>query len=300
MNVEEFVDLHVHIGPEVLPRKYTVPGIVEAERGEMAGLALKNHFYPTTSLIETAETTDELHLVGSVTLNNYVGGLNPDAVYATALLTDLPSIVWFPTLTIDNFVEHHDWEIPVEWLGFAGVEEGDMADLDWVRPVDEIDPVTVTDDDGELVSAAVEVIDAVAENDCVLATGHVAWEDGRTLVEAAVRRGVESVIVTHPIWEPIDMPVEVQAELGTYDGVYLEQNFAMHHIDDVPMERIASQIDHVGPENCIVSSDVGQKTSPDPSEAMARFADELLARGLSEREIETMAVENPRTILGVD
>src|SRR3989344_7212939 len=116
MNVHNFIDLHVHIGPEVLPRKYTVGRIIKEQRRKIAGIALKSHFYPTMPLIKSEEASD-LILIGSVTLNNYLGGLNPDVIYASAKLSSKPIMVWFPTINADNFLKRSKYEIPPEWVG---------------------------------------------------------------------------------------------------------------------------------------------------------------------------------------
>ena len=46
------IDLHVHIGPEIIPRKYTAQSLADAERGKIAGCVLKNHFYPTAGMFD--------------------------------------------------------------------------------------------------------------------------------------------------------------------------------------------------------------------------------------------------------
>lgn len=39
--VEQAYDLHVHIGPEIVPRKYTAQAPAVAERDKLAGAVLK-------------------------------------------------------------------------------------------------------------------------------------------------------------------------------------------------------------------------------------------------------------------
>ena len=45
--IKNAVDLHVHIGPESIPRKFTLPDLVKYEKGKIRGIAVKNHFFPT-------------------------------------------------------------------------------------------------------------------------------------------------------------------------------------------------------------------------------------------------------------
>ena len=117
MNVKNFIDLHVHIGPEVIPRKFTVNTVAKEEKGKIAGMALKSQFFPTTPLIKSENKGEGIILVGSVTLNNSVGGLNPDAIYASARISEAPIIVWFPTISAGQFLDNSKYEIPPEWVG---------------------------------------------------------------------------------------------------------------------------------------------------------------------------------------
>ncbi|MFA6072895.1 MAG: DUF6282 family protein [Candidatus Woesearchaeota archaeon] len=289
MKVTEFIDLHVHIGPEVLPRKYTVNKIINKQKGKIRGMALKNHFYPTLPLIESEETRDEsdLILLGSVTLNNYIGGLNPDAIYASAKLSKRPIIVWFPTINADNFLKRSKYEIPPEWVG------GNFKS----RLSDEIKGINIMDDKMNLIEDAKKVLKAIKDNNCILATGHVSSEEARILVIEANKLGIKKIIVTHPIYQQIDMPIEIQKELASYDGVYIEQNYAMYAIDKIPIERIVQQINAIGAEKCILSSDVGQINSPSPSEALEEFTELLEVQGISVEDLRTMGEINPRKLI---
>lgn len=286
MNVKNFIDLHVHIGPEVLPRKYTVGKIIKEQTGKIRGMALKNHFYPTMPLIKSEEES-ELILIGSVTLNNYLGGLNPDVIYASTRLSSKPIIVWFPTINAENFTKRSKYEIPLEWVG-----EGFKSRLS-----SEVKGIRIIDSKGRLTLEAKNVLKAVKDNNCILATGHVSWEEARVLVIEANKRGIRKIIVTHPIYQLIDMPIEVQKELAKYEGVYIEQNYAMYSIDKIPIKKIAEQIKSIGTEKCIISSDVGQITSPSPSEALEKFTELLKQQGVSEDELRMMGEKNPRKLL---
>ncbi len=290
MDVSEWIDLHVHIGPEILPRRFTVAQIVEQESGKIGGMALKNHCYPTMPLIKSIEVPDDLLLIGSVALNNYNGGLNADAVYASAGISKYPLIVWFPTISARNFLERSRYEIPSEWAGenFAS------------RPSKDVANISVLDDEENLSLEARRVLEMIKKKGCILATGHISWRESRKLVEEAVKMGIERIIITHPIYQRIDMPLEVQQELAKNNGVYIEQCYSMYSIDKIPVEKISEQIKAVGPKKCIISSDVGQVGSPSPSEALGIFSKLLLDRGLSEKDIETMGRDNPRKLIGFE
>jgi hypothetical protein len=282
MNIKNFIDLHVHIGPEPIPRKFTISEIVKKQAGKIKGLALKNHFYPTTPMIESDE---KIQLIGSVTLNNYIGGLNSDAVYASAKLQQ-PIIVWFPTINAENFLKQGKHEIPIEWVGKNFKS----------RYSKDITPVKITKNN-ILVPEAREVLNAIKQNNCILATGHITWREAKILVKEALKIGIEKIIVTHPIYQLINMPVRVQKELAQNKGVYIEQCYTMYSIDKIPVGKIADQIKIIGAENCIISSDVGQMNSPSPSEAMKKFCRLLTKQGITKKELRIMGEVNPKKLI---
>jgi len=49
----------------------------------------------------------------------------------------------------------------------------------------------------------------------------------------------------------------------------------------------------VGPERCILSTDLGQPINPPVAEGFAMFAEKLLDNGFSLQEVRRMAVTNP-------
>lgn len=287
MDIKNFIDLHMHIGPEVIPRKFTVQELVEEENGRIRGMALKNHFYSTTPLIKGAASEGKPLLIGSVTLNNYVGGLNPDAVYAAASLSKRPIIVWFPTIHAENFLSQSKYETPSEWGASSARLSGEIKGIKILA-------------NRNLTDEAMNVLETVKENECVLATGHISWQESKALVEEAIDIGIRKIIITHPIYQLIDMPIQVQAELSSNKGVYIEHNYAMYLIDKIPIEKTAGQIKSVGPEKCIISSDMGQTGNPAPSKALEVLADLLKRCSITEKELKTMGEGNPANIIGLD
>jgi len=287
INITDFIDLHVHIGPEILPRKYTVPKIIAEEEGNIKALVLKSHLYPTMPLIKSFKNKSKLILIGSVTLNNYVGGLNPDAIYASAKISDYPIVVWFPTINSENFLKRSKYEIPPEW-----VSDGFVSRLS-----KNVKGISVLDSLGNLTKDAIATLKAIKENNCILATGHISSNEAEVLVRTAVKMGIDKVVITHPIYQLIDMPIKTQIELTQLPGVFIEANYAMWSIDKVPIERIAQQIKKIGATKCIISSDMGQVNSPAPSEGLALFIMGLLSQGISEEQIKLMGITNPKKLI---
>ena len=138
---------------------------------------------------------------------------------------------------------------------------------------------------------------AIKDVDAILATGHIPWEESRELINIAVQKfKIKKTIITHPIYQKINMPLEVQKELAK-TGALIEHCFSMYSIDKIPIAKIAEQIKYVGAENCILSSDVGQSFSKSPSEALLEFISLLSQNNVTEKELVTMLVDNPNKII---
>ena len=91
-------DFRIHTGPEPDGERRT--DYLEAGRNayeaEMAGFVLMKHRQPTAlAAYALNRMYPGFHAVGSIVLNTSVGGLNPDAVEASAKLGS--KVVWMPT-----------------------------------------------------------------------------------------------------------------------------------------------------------------------------------------------------------
>ncbi len=280
------IDMHVHIGPEIIPRKFTAITLAKKEEGKLGGAVLKSHFFPTVPFAKEAGKTG-IRLIGSVTLNNYLGGLNPDAIRSSAELSEGPIVVWFPTINANNFLLKSKYEIAPEWVGNNKITP---------RLAKEVSGITITDKDGNLSPKAMEVLKAIKQYRCILATGHISWEEAEKLVKEASEMGIKKIIITHPIYQRIDMPNSIQKEL-VEKGAYIEVAASMYYIDKIPIEKIAEQIKFVGAENCILTSDSGQEFSEPPSKVLEGFMNLLEENGITEKELRQMLIYNPAKLL---
>jgi len=285
------IDLHVHIGPEIIPRKFDLPALIEYEKGRLKGVGVKNHFFPTTSMASAINLRNDPFVINSVTLNNYAGGFNPDIVKATAELAENTIIVWFPTLHAKKFLQSQEFEIPKEWINPAKRKKIKL------RPAKDIKPLSIFDAPCKISENVENVLREIKECGAILATGHLPWEESLELVKSAVNKfKIEKIIVTHPIYQKIGMPVDIQKELARL-GALIEHCYSMHSIDKIPAVKIADQIKAVGAKNCILSSDVGQTFSKSPSESLADFIAMLENEKITENEIKTMIVTNPGKLI---
>ena len=96
--MEGTVDIHVHFAPDPrVERRSDALDIAEsALNAGMRGVVLKSHEYPTHPVAYTvAQMVPGLAVIGGITLNLEVGGLNPVAVEASANMGG--RVVWMPT-----------------------------------------------------------------------------------------------------------------------------------------------------------------------------------------------------------
>ena len=93
-----FIDTHLHTSPDVKPRILNdAQAAYEAYQEKMRCIILKSHVESTAGRARLTQMITGLNVIGGVTLNQSVGGLNPAAVEASALMGG--KMVWFPTIS---------------------------------------------------------------------------------------------------------------------------------------------------------------------------------------------------------
>ncbi len=269
------IDIHVHSDPDNVPR--SLDGIEAAQQARAAGMraiVLKNHYDPTAGLALLArKAAPGLEVFGGIDLNRSVGGMNPAAVEHLAQLNGgFGRLVWMSTFDAENQVRYSKENRP-----FVRVAGG-----------------------GELLPETKAVIAAIAKHGLVLATGHVSAGEGLMLLKEGKRQGVRQMVVTHAANPPILMTNDQMREAAGL-GAFVE--FVGGSMADgdarARVERFAASIRAVGPQVCILSSDLGQKGNPLPAAGFAQFLDALRAQGFSAGEIAQMSRDNPARLLGL-
>jgi hypothetical protein len=263
-----------------------------AELG-LAGFALKSHY---TSTAERAQVVSglvpEVEVVGTLTLNWAVGGLNALAVEIAA--REGARIVWMPTV-----------DSPAETAGRTKPKEGDNVPQ-WARLQHElrglglgVEPVHVTGEGGELLPEARDVVRAIARHGLVLATGHLARDDTFAVVDAALEEGVEEIVVTHPEFTCQNFSIEDQVELARR-GCLLERCLTTPFSGKTTWEHVFAGVRAVGVEHTLFSSDCGNPDYPPVEDGLALWADGLLGAGFDEDDVATMIVGQSRRLAGAE
>ena len=147
-------------------------------------------------------------------------------------------------------------------------------------------------ENGKLKDSVHEVLALVAENDLILATGHLSKPEIFALVSGARDHNVKKVMVTHPTFSSIALSKEEQKEL-TDLGAFMEECFGCITPEyGTTWEEIYEHIRYIGPDKIILSSDLGQMNNPFPDEGLITFVKNLSENGFTDSEIRRMAVEN--------
>jgi len=288
------VDYHIHVAPDFEKRRITDVQLARRclETGQ-AGFGLKSHYTATAERAQVVmEAVPGVTVLGTITLNRAVGGLNALAVEIAA--REGAKVVWFPTVSSEN--EQHEvlqadpnGKVPV-WVRFElSLRE---AGLD-------PEPVAVVDAAGQLVPEAREVLEVIARHDMVCCTGHLSRDEIFTLVDGAVEAGVRQIVVTHPEFPSQRVPAADQVALAD-KGALMERCFTTTHTGKAPWESFFEATRAVGPERTVWSTDLGQVFNPPVEDGLALMADRFLEAGFSEEEVRTMAVTNTRRLAGLD
>lgn len=286
-------DLHVHIAPDVMTRRTTDLELARRYlQVGLAGFALKSHY---TSTAERAAVVRDavpgIDVVGAITLNAAVGGLNPIAVEIAS--REGARIVWLPTVDAENHRKGHelpDGATPPMWMAL----QRELADQGMT-----VDPVRVLDDDGRPLPDLLAVLRLVAAHDLVLATGHLGRDEIFAVVGAAFDVGVRDVVITHPEFPQQNLSVADQVELVDA-GAWLERCYTTPFTGKYPWPRMVDNLRATGLGRTLFTSDLGQPTNPPVEDGLALMADALLEAGFGADDVRRSIVDNSRRLARAD
>jgi len=266
------IDLHAHSDPDSYPRSWDGFEVAKLaqERG-MRGVVLKNHWTETAGLAYLARkyATPGFEVFGAVSLDTPVGGINPQAVrYMADVVGHLGRIVWMPT---------HDSEPEVK----AGGENR---------------PFVVVSRNGQLLPEVLEVLSVIAQNDLTLATGHVSPAEAFMIMREAKTRGVQRMIVTHPLLGLGGAMTIEQLQEAAKLGAYIEITAGTVSRQGAAQARAFEAIRKVGPAMCFVGSDSGLPGN-NHTDALVLAARALRGAGFTEKELNMMFKDNPAKLV---
>ena len=269
------IDIHVHSSPDNVER--SVDGLeaaVMARAHGMRAIVLKNHYDPTAGLAYMVrKQVGGVAVFGGIDLNLPVGGMNPAAVeHLTQVSGSYGRVVWMSTFDAENQVRYSK----------------------------QVRPFVSVSKNGELLQATKDVVAVIAKHGLVLATGHVSSAEGLMLLREGKRQGLRHMVVTHAMNAPILMTVSQMQEAAS-QGAFVEFVGGSMRLPDAParVQRFADAVRTIGPQFCILSSDLGQKDNPLPADGFADFIAAMRERGFTDAELARMTKQNPATLLGL-
>src|SRR5436190_16486798 len=232
--VTGLIDIHAHSGPDSTARSIDAVDLARLakERG-MRGLVLKNHYESTAALAYVVrQQVPGIEIFGGIDLNRSVGGVNPAAIERMVLMKGgYGRVIWMPTFDAENQVRFSKENRP-----FVSVSRN-----------------------GVLLPETNAVIALAAKHGLLLETGHSSAAECLMLLREGKRARVQHMVVTHAMIAPIRMSIPQMKEAAGL-GAYIEfvYNALIGPNKEFTFADYAKAIREVGPEHCIVSSDLGQ------------------------------------------
>lgn len=288
------VDAHVHAGPFINESTLIWDVFELAREAAATGLravVLKSYFGSSCPAAALANKyADGARVIGGVTLNWSVGGINPDAVRVAAHEGVVDGfrpgrVVWMP----ERSSRHR-----ARLLGLPDEER-------------HLSPFRNGDIDAGLTPEGREVCEVVASEDLVLATSHLAPEEGLALIEEARALGVRRFVITHASESGVGYSLEQKrraVELGAFiEEAAISWEPAIQLFRYPPIDAHAEIIDaikDIGAEHFVIASDCGYGMVPKPTDAIRVFVGLLLAAGLAEDDVKKMVVHNPTSLFRLD
>jgi hypothetical protein len=286
LSIEGAYDLHIHSAPCLFPRLAADEEVIRAAiEHKMGGVMLKCHHESSVSrAAKFQEAYDNIKVYGGVVLNTHVGGLNPAAVESTLRLGG--KAVWLPTFDSKRHVEVH---------GASGKysRTGKVSRF-------QHDGITILDDNGNLKEEVIQIMEITKEYDAFLGSGHCSPKECFALAKKAKEIDFKKLLINHAHYKVpnLDIPSQQQLiELGAvieYGYCTISPAWAANTLDNA-----VQAIKQNGPEHCIIVSDAGQYNNPIAPEAYRIFAQCIFERGISERDMQKLMIDNPKWLLGI-
>lgn len=261
-------DFHVYSSPDPYSVR-RMDGLETARlayEAEMSGFVLNSDYYSTAPLASALQRMyPGLLVTGSVTLNNVVGGINPQAVLVAAKLG--ARVVYMPTTSSDF------------WLKQRKLGSG----------------ISLFKTPGHLDPSLLDILDIIVSEDMTLATGNVSPKECIKLLNLAQEVGVKKMIVNDV--SHISNADDLKEVAAT--GAVIEHTL----LSCMPTERklsptqLANSIYMVGVENSILSTHFGQIENPPPSEGMRMAIAMLLNEGVPAEDISKLVKETPLNLI---
>ncbi|MFH1744204.1 MAG: DUF6282 family protein [bacterium] len=280
------IDIHAHGGSEPFDRLLLEDEIAfDYSRAGMRAVVFKTWFTPSASrnalvqkyLDKWAQENEcsAVKILGGITLNKPVGGINPDAVRRCLKFPGF-KYVWMPM--VDSY--HHRRVVYDDWSG-----EG----------------LRILDERGRCLPELSEILRIAADNDLIVASGHFPYDEHKVLFEEAKRLGVKRMEIIHPAHIHCKTSI-VQMKEAAAEGIKLmlsglgTTTFPLHETGPVYAVKM---IKDVGAEHFVYGSDYGQVHNPSHVIGTRWIVKLLLSYGSTVEEVRQVFQTSPAKHLGL-
>ncbi|HET9855633.1 MAG TPA: DUF6282 family protein [Methylomirabilota bacterium] len=286
--IKGLIDFHTHAAPDIFGRALDDDELAMlAATRQMEAVVFKNHVTHTADrAFLVRKHVPGIKVFGGITLNQAVGGLNPQAVeWMWRMQGGYGRVVWFPTFDADNHVKRT--------AAPAGVQPAGIR---------------IVDERGQVLPAARAVLKVCAAQRLVVQTGHASPDEALALIAAAREEGCERIVVTHAQFDVVGMSLahmKKAAALGAklelcallmLAGPTSPLEF-MHHTARVEIADTAARIKAVGAQHFVLGTDLGQAGNPTPADGLQMLVAGLMKEGITRDQIQTMGREIPGALL---
>jgi len=313
------IDIHVHAGPHIFssPRRVDpVQAAIQARDAGMRAIVFMDVFQMSngTSWLVNRVVRD-FKTYGGLVMNTVYGGMNPRAVKTAISYGDGAKFI--------SFGAHSTY--------FQAAREGHVVDGKF-KPLSEVYPKFKTQELDRCIRIPLdqapgadldEILKLIADNPHIyMITGHVSVEEAMRLIDLAKEYGIKKVLVSSAVSKIATMK---QLNYMVARGAFVEYTLAAYtHTTPIPkthyyVEReyasldegmeegprggvklAGEQIQEFGADHCIISTDFGVYTLPEPVEGLREFIACLLDLGISLDDIRKLVRTNPEILLGLE
>lgn len=313
------IDIHIHAGPHISssPRRVDpIQAAIQARDAGMRAIVYMDVFGMSNGTAWLVNImVPDFKAYGGLIMNTVYGGMNPRAVKTAIHYGDGAKYI--------SFGAHSTY--------YQASREGRMIDGKFI-PLCELYPRYKSEELDRCIRIPLEeapgpeldeILRLIAENHHIyMITGHVSPEEALRLVDLAEEYDIKKMVVSSAVTKIASVDhlrymagkgAFIEYTLAAYTHTtsipkthyYVEREYAS--IDEGMKEgpgggirAAVEQIQELGADHCIMATDFGVYTLPEPVEGMREFIACMLDIGLPVADIRKMVKTNPEILLGLN
>ena len=313
------IDIHVHPGPHLKssPRRVDpIEAAIKARDAGMRAIVLKDVFEMSNGIAWLVNRhVPNFTVYGGLILNTVYGGMNPRAFKTAIYYGDGAKYL--------DFGAHSTY--------YQAAKEGRIINGRFVA-LSELYPKFKTEELDRCIRIPVdeepgpeldEILQLLAANPHIyMDTGHVSAEEAVRLVDLKEKYGYKRVVVSSSVTKiatmeqlkhMADKGALIEFSLAAYTApqmiplthYYVEKEYAsidegMTATPGSGIREVAEQIQELGANHCVMSTDFGRYALSTPVERLRQFTACMLDLGILPDDIRKMVKTNPEWLLGLD